>query len=374
MYISDKFDSGNIRVVELNDPQNIQLEIKHDNQSEFFQWFHFRFEGPLEQQYRFSLLNAGQSAYAKGWQGYQVVASYDREEWFRIDTDFDGEQLHFSLLLEQPSVYFAYFAPYSYERHQDLLHTMQQDYRVNLTTLGQTLDGRDMSLLSVGDAENAKHKVWVIARQHPGETMAEWFVEGLLGNLLDQDNPLAMKLLEDTVFYVVPNMNPDGSVRGHLRTNAVGANLNREWQNPTMERSPEVFLVREKMLELGGDLFLDIHGDEDLPYNFVAGCEGIPSYNERHKLLEDTFKEAFMAISPDFQDTHGYAKDEPGQANLTIAAAWLGEQFKTLSYTIEMPFKDNADMPDEAFGWSPERAMQLGCDVLFPIKQTLAKL
>ena len=41
-------------------------------------------------------------------------------------------------------------------------------------------------------------------------------------------------------------MNPDGSVLGNLRTNAAGANLNREWENPTLERSPEVFSVREK--------------------------------------------------------------------------------------------------------------------------------
>ena len=38
----------------------------------------------------------------------------------------------------------------------------------------------------------------------------------------------------------MPNVNPDGSIRGHLRTNATGANLNREWQDPTLERSPEV--------------------------------------------------------------------------------------------------------------------------------------
>ena len=28
-------------------------------------------------------------------------------------------------------------------------------------------------------------------------------------------------------------MNPDGSVRGNLRTNAAGANLNREWMTPS---------------------------------------------------------------------------------------------------------------------------------------------
>ena len=38
----------------------------------------------------------------------------------------------------------------------------------------------------------------------------------------------------------IPNMNPDGSYRGHLRTNASGANLNREWKEPTLEKSPEV--------------------------------------------------------------------------------------------------------------------------------------
>jgi len=35
-------------------------------------------------------------------------------------------------------------------------------------------------------------------------------------------------------------MNPDGSWRGHLRTNASGANLNREWGDPTPDKSPEV--------------------------------------------------------------------------------------------------------------------------------------
>ena len=65
--------------------------------------------------------------------------------------------------------------------------------------------------------------------------MAEWLVEGLLYSLLDSDNAIAKLLLEKANFYIVPNMNPDGSVRGHLRTNAVGTNLNREWLSPSLE-------------------------------------------------------------------------------------------------------------------------------------------
>jgi murein tripeptide amidase MpaA len=94
------------------------------------------------------------------------------------------------------------------------------------------VDGRDMNLVVIGNPE-AEKKIWVIARQHPGETMAEWFVEGMLDALLDNANPVSRKLLQRAVFYVVPNMNPDGSVRGNLRTNAAGANLNREWMTPS---------------------------------------------------------------------------------------------------------------------------------------------
>ena len=32
--------------------------------------------------------------------------------------------------------------------------------------------------------------VWIIARQHPGESMAEWFVEGLLERLIDEADPV----------------------------------------------------------------------------------------------------------------------------------------------------------------------------------------
>lgn len=52
-----------------------------------------------------------------------------------------------------------------------------------------------------------------------------------------------MEMVSSHQFWMqMPNVNPDGSIRGHLRTNAVGANLNREWKEPSLERSPEVLL------------------------------------------------------------------------------------------------------------------------------------
>lgn len=374
MQISANFDSGNIQVIDMTDPKNIQLAIEKDNQSEFYQWFHFKLHNNERHEHVMHIVNAGESAYVEGWENYQAVASYDREHWFRVPTDFDGKQLTITFMPEHDSIYFAYFAPYSYDRHQDLLHNAQLHVDCQLQVLGQTLDGRDMSVLKVGEEGEGKKVVWLTARQHPGETMAEWFMEGLIDRLLDEDDGVARSLLNDAVFYLVPNMNPDGSVRGHLRTNAVGTNLNREWQEPSMERSPEVFLVRNHMKETGVDMHLDIHGDEALPYNFVAGCEGCPSYDERHKALEEKFKNILLAVTPEFQDDKGYDKDEPGKANLTVGSNWVGENFKCLAYTVEMPFKDNALLPDYAVGWSDGRSAIFGRDMLTAIYHVVEDL
>lgn len=367
MQITANFDSGNIHVIDATNKNNIQLAINKDNQSDFYQWFHFKLHNSEGGEHIINIVNAGKSAYVEGWENYNAVASYDRETWFRVPTAYDGENLTITFTPEYNSVYFAYFAPYSYERHQDLLHNAQLSANCKLQILGQTIDGRDMSVLKIGEEGEGKKVIWLTARQHPGESMAEWFMEGFIERILDEDDGVARSLLNDSVFYLVPNMNPDGSVRGHLRTNAVGSNLNREWQTPSMDKSPEVYLVREKMFLTGVDLHLDIHGDEALPFNFVAGGEGTPSYNDKIKSLEDKFKTVLLNITPEFQDDEGYDKDEPGQANLTVGSSWVGEQFKCLAFTIEMPFKDNDLLPDYTFGWSDARSSLFGRDILTAI-------
>lgn len=374
MRISAHFDSGNIQVISADSADNIRLAINKDNQSDFYQWFHFKLFAEAGTEHVMVIENAAGSAYPDGWDGYQALASYDRETWFRVPTDYNGKELTIRHTPEQESVYYAYFVPYSYERHQDLIQSAQQSVDCYHELLGETIDGRELNLLVIGEPAEHKNTIWVTARQHPGESMAEWFMEGFIGRLLDDEDGVARKLLDNNVFYVVPNMNPDGSVRGHLRTNAVGTNLNREWAEPSLEKSPEVFYVLKRMEQTGVDMFLDVHGDEALPYNFVAGCEGIPSYDDRHKDLEDTFKAALLTTTPEFQTKYGYELDEPGKANMTVANSAVGEKFKCLSYTLEMPFKDNADLPDEDFGWSAPRSHRLGEDVLTAILAVSPKL
>ncbi|MGE5162039.1 MAG: carboxypeptidase family protein, partial [Betaproteobacteria bacterium] len=175
------------------------------------------------------------------------------------------------------------------------------------------------------------------------------------------------------IFHVVPNMNPDGSVLGNLRTNAAGANLNREWLTPTAERSPEVKAVRDAIHASGCAAFFDIHGDEALPYVFVAGCEMLPDFAESQRTAQDRFAADFRAASPDFQSEHGYSASKYKEDVLKLASKYVGHEFGCLSLTLEMPFKDNADAPDARVRWSAARSQRLGAAMLDPVLRHLRR-
>lgn len=372
MKISTQFDAGSIDVVSAERYDDIQLRLRPDNAAGFAQWFHFRLQGVAYQPCVLRILNACDAAYPEGWDDYQACASYDRSNWFRVPTRYENGELVIEHTPLSNSVYYAYFEPYSHERHLDLIGEAQGSGLCQLDDLGSTLDGRDINLLTVGNQVASDLKVWLIARQHPGETMAEWFVDGFLRRLLDWQDPLSRALLEHATFYIVPNMNPDGGVRGNLRTNAAGANLNREWRDPSAERSSEVLLVRRAMEASGVELFLDIHGDEALPYVFFSTAEEVPGFSDEQRARQARFVEAFAAASPDFQTEHGYAVGRFEDELLTLASKWVAHRFGCVSLTLEMPFKDNANLPDGIAGWSGERSMRLGAAMLAPILQHLA--
>lgn len=383
---------GNIEVVDAGDPADVRLLFRPDvatpkeGNREFFQWFYFRASGVEGQPCTFRLMNAGGSLGGNvGWMtatsdshpntaatnsqdvGYRARYSYDRKTWLSVpDTSFDPNTgvLSISMTPQASTIYLAYHEPYSLEQHNDLVARCAAPscpVRAIHTVLGQTLDGRDMDMLTFG---SGPRKLWLIGRQHPGESMASWFIEGFLERLTDPSDSAAKKLLRDATIFCVPNMNPDGSYRGHLRTNAAGANLNREWAAPSMETSPEVYAVRSTMEEVGVDYCLDVHGDEGTPYNYLVCC---PAWTERLAALQDRFWADWRLSAPDFSPAASSRVEQLGEgealeaairgeidsqaagsditglvggaANLTMCPTWLAWRFDCLAMTLELPFK-----------------------------------
>lgn len=365
MKISADFDSGNIEVKDASNPRHVLLAMRPDLRSHHFQWFHFKVDGMTPgSRHDFSLVNAGQSAYAHAWTGYNAAASYDQVNWFRVPSRFDENGLHFGLEPTQSHIWFAYFEPYSRARHDALIRQAVEAAGAEVVATGKSLEGRDIPLLKVSRNPQAQRRVWIIAQQHPGEHMAEWFMEGIIESLKQRQDPELERLLDAADLYLVPNMNPDGAYRGHLRTNAAGKDLNRAWQSASEAETPEVHFVQQQMRRIGVDLFLDIHGDEEIPHVFTAGCEGNPGYTPRLAALEEEFRRRLVDMGAEFQTRYGYPRDEPGQANITLACNAVGLEFDCLSFTIEMPFKDHDDNPAPETGWNGKRSMKLGQDVL----------
>ena len=361
--ISQNFDAGNIEIVSIEDPANIQLNIRADNKSNFYQWFYFRLSGARYTPCILKILNGANAAYPHGFRNYRVLYSYDRKEWLRHDTNLENGVISIDFTPLFDAVYFAYFVPYSMERHHDMIASSLEAPHCSHHLLGQTLDGQDLDLLKLSLPSNGqkikKKNCWMIARQHPGESMAEWWMEGCIEKLLVNDSQWTQTLLEQCDIYLVPNMNPDGTRRGHLRTNAAGRNLNREWADPTLKTCAEVFFVKQAMAKIGVDFFLDVHGDESLPYCFIAGTEGLDDWNSNRQAQLDFYRNKLAEINVDFQTKEGYPPKPRGQANLTMSAVQTAHLHNCLAMTLEMPFKDTTDTPDQKYGWSAERSKRL---------------
>ncbi|HEY4118703.1 MAG TPA: M14-type cytosolic carboxypeptidase [Byssovorax sp.] len=360
MKIDADLDGGAIQVVSGDGGAKIDLALRADTSASFMQWFHFRGRGARNKATTLRFVNAGEATFAEAWDGYRVAASYDGDQWFRLQTKYEGGVMTAEHTPVRDAVQYAYFATYPWARHEKLLARMADAPRARVEEIGRTVQDRPLSMVTLGEEEEGRARIWVVARQHPGETPAHWFAEGMLARLVDPEDELGRALLERAVFHVVPCANPDGGVLGNLRTNAAGTDLNRAWLEPSAETSPEVLAIRARMMDTGVDAFLDVHADERNPYIFAAGNEGNPSYDERIEALEELFSGSLEELDGDFQREYGYERDAPGEGNLSTAGNWVGEQFGCLALTLEMPFKDNANHPDPLRGWSPERARHFG--------------
>ena len=383
IHISSAFEGGSIHCVNAETPENIVLELKADPVGAERYWYYFRLAGGRNHKCHINITNAGdafrlaerESTDIPGpWINYLACASYDRKSWFRVPTVFKDDQLKITFEPNQDVIYFASFPPYSYDRHANLITSVLGSPLASLEILGQTHEGHDIELLRIGETQQEKFACWVCARQHPSETMAEWFVEGLLERLVDADDFLARKLLSKAIFYVVPCMNPHGAWRGRTRRNGGNVDLNREWVEPSKEKSPEVFFVQKKMRETNVDFFMDIHGDEELPYVFLGGPLEVPSLTEAMRKNFRAFQAALETANPDYKRGYEYPGGPPPTADLRMAWNYIGEKFQCLSILVEQPFKDCEHALDLEKGWSPERSRKLGASSLVALNSVIDQL
>lgn len=107
--------------------------------------------------------------------------------------------------------------------------------------------------------------------------MASYIIEYIIEFLLS-NSPAAKTLRENFVIKIVPMLNVDGVIIGNYRCNLSGADLNRQWIDPSKKSHPTIYftkqLIKKTKEERDLGFCCDIHGHNRKKNIFIYGCSG----------------------------------------------------------------------------------------------------
>eukprot|EP00644_Phytophthora_capsici_P001449 jgi/Phyca11/6237/fgenesh1_pm.PHYCAscaffold_10_\ len=273
--------------------------------------------------------------------------------WFCFEERKIRVSFTYKFKFARERVRFAFCYPYTYTRVQEELAALDQQFTVpvelSLPGIGDTpttlskiyyhrelltrsLEGLRVDLLTISSCDGImpnrrsrqgsalqfdpkqKKLVVISARVHPGETPANFMLDGMLQLLLHPEDESSIALRRHFVFKIIPMLNPDGVCQGFYRTDTRGVNLNRVYEDPQPELAPSVFALKELLMDLvdeyGGVgstsaqenvVYLDLHAHANRRGCFMFGNNHLPD------LLDASNEAMEMAITRQVQ-TQMYAR------------------------------------------------------------------
>jgi murein tripeptide amidase MpaA len=336
--VSSDFEGGGIGKVEHVSANHLRCAVEgeadQDQRNRQTSWFYFRLDGVQGKELTIELTDlAGEYNFRPNRGVYMLpVFSYDDKTWQHLDqADYDAEVAKVTVRFtpEADRVWLARIAPYTTQHLDRLLNDLRKHPHLTESSVGQTVEGRPMRLLTITNpqvADTDKQVIWLMARQHSWETGTSWVCEGALRFLLS-DDPAAKRIRDRFIFKVFPMADPDGVFRGGVRFNLHGYDLNRNWDTVDARLMPEIFAQRKAVLEWvdGGhriDLFLTLHNTESADY--IRGPAAAQPLAERFwKLLVDGT--AFYSPNPPDSDPPA-VRTPQAKGRMTAAGALFAER------------------------------------------------
>jgi len=238
--ISTNFESGNInhiKNIQRKNDVNIILEIENEpypsnTKKKYQNWFYFKSNNVQRKSITYTIQNI--RIFDDDWRGFNVCYSYDNKNWKRIKTSFSkkNKTLTWTHKSSKKNVFFAYYPPYTIEMKNKLINKYKNRKNVKHILLNKNID---TLLLGSGPLH-----IYIVARQHPGETIGSWMAEGFLNAYFSSKQ---RKIIEKTfTIVVIPMANPSGVKSGHWYTNKKGQNLNRSWRH---NKTPETTAIKK---------------------------------------------------------------------------------------------------------------------------------
>jgi hypothetical protein len=175
----------------------------------------------------------------------------------------------------QDTIWIAHIPPYTTRNLSVLLEDLAMNPTAIIETIGKTVQGRDIPLITVTNPDvrdEGKKTVWLQARQHAWEAGTSYVMEGAL-RFITSDDPDARALREKVIFKFTPMVDLDGCANGQVRSNANGFDVNQHWaqvdlRHPVyLQLMPEIWYTKKAILNAMAtghriDLMVNMHNTE----------------------------------------------------------------------------------------------------------------
>ena len=256
-------------------------------------WFHFQLFDLTGGKVRLRLANSSQCLGGLNeWSGNRPVFRFEGGEWARAERVENGWtaghclETWFEVPLAGERMEFAFCYPYT---EAQLLKTARECPAFQVETIGYSNHGRPIRRIynAPGDEARSRPGIYIIARQHSGETTGTWEIDGMLRYL---SSPEGAEALHAFAWWFVPLVDIDGVEEGFYGKDQIYNDLNRAW-HPNFPRRVELCAVQRDMNRwsqfTAARLMLDMHapGHGERESYFVIGADTTDDFREEMRAV-----------------------------------------------------------------------------------------
>ncbi len=307
-------------------------------------WFYFVVEGVQSPSLRCDLVNADECfGPRRDWANVRPVFSADGRNWERlarveyVEESPDTGYFSFTAPIVGPSTHLAYCYPYSTDDLRRVLNLVPDRQGLSVGELCQSAEGRPVPYLRFGNHTSPSRNVWVLARQHAGETPSSYVMDGLI-QWFCRLEPAVLESLANTAFHLIPMVDVDGVFHGRFGKDQRPVDYNRDWrERPELpETRALIDAITDSTALRPLDLVVDIHA----PHHGDAECYAFgyaPDDTGEMLALQQRLVRCLASVSPpriDFrEDCVRRNLNPPGSAR-----EYLRRAFQAPVMTLEVSY------------------------------------
>ena len=203
--------------------------------------------------------------YKSAWHRYRPKIRVMSEQWRAIPEEWlniskNKERVSIEIPLSPGRTRISAQETFATRDHNALEMRLAENADARRVVIGNSHDGRELTMVKSGPSDPGTPLVILIGRQHPPEVPGAFALAAFTERIFEDDD-LAGEFRAMHALRIISLLNPDGVVRGYWRFNANLVDLNRDWGPFTQPETAAVKSQIEQAADSGLDpvLLLDFH-------------------------------------------------------------------------------------------------------------------